>query len=268
MKNRIAWFLVAVLSVATLGNFDSAFATPSTTYWTPATSDIQPFGVYHLGIDNYFTVARKNDKGALPTDLGLTVGVLPFDKLQMEVGVDWMEPTNNALMFNAKIGTPEGKLFNNSPALNVGIFNAGTDSRDPSIDGDSRTDFNIVDIIIGKTLPFDLGRLHAGVYHGNSKTLVNVNKQGKKDNNGYMIGWDKGLKPTKDKEGNEYSKVLLAADWASGNNAIGGGGFGAYYFFNKDISLLTGPVWFNEPSSASPNANAKWVWTTQLDINF
>ena len=27
-------------------------ATPSTTYWTPATSDVQPFNVWHIGVDN------------------------------------------------------------------------------------------------------------------------------------------------------------------------------------------------------------------------
>ena len=43
---------------------------------------------------------------------------------------------------------------------------------------------------------------------------------------------------------------------------IGGGGVGLYYFFTKDISLLTGPVWFNEKE-----INGKWKWTLQLDIN-
>ena len=104
------------------------FATPSTTYWTPATTDIQPFGILHLGVDNYFTVFRKTNEGAsaFATDVGLTIGVLPFEKLQMEVGIDLLEPTDHPISFNAKIGTPEGSLFNGSPALNLGIFNVGT----------------------------------------------------------------------------------------------------------------------------------------------
>ena len=48
-----------------------------------------------------------------------------------------------------------------------------------------------------------------------------------------------------------------------GDNAIGGGGAGVYYFFTPDISLLTGPVWFNDPG-----INGRMKWTTQLDINF
>ena len=36
-----------------------AHATPSTTYWTPMTVDIQSYGVPHIGVDNYFTVFKK-----------------------------------------------------------------------------------------------------------------------------------------------------------------------------------------------------------------
>jgi len=48
-----------------------AGATPSTTYWTPATTDIQAYRVLHVGIDNYFTVQRKQDNnaGQFPADL-------------------------------------------------------------------------------------------------------------------------------------------------------------------------------------------------------
>ena len=67
----------------------------------------------------------------------------------------------------------------------------------------------------------------------------------------------------KDAAGNEYNKWTFAADYASGKNFIGGGGFGMYYFFTKDISLLTGPVWFNDHV-----INGQWKWTVQLDINF
>jgi len=72
-----------------------AHATPSTTYWTPMTLDIQSYGVTHIGVDNYFSVGNKtSDEPAInnsfATDIGLTVGVLPFEKLQMEIGVDYL----------------------------------------------------------------------------------------------------------------------------------------------------------------------------------
>jgi hypothetical protein len=232
-----------------------AFATPSTTYWTPMVMDIQAYKVGHLGIDNYFTVNKKADsgeQGAFPTDVGLTVGVLPFEKIQMEIGIDALYPSDNPYYFNAKIGAPEGALFSGAPAIQIGIFNVGTKK--------NVTDQDIVYGVIGKTIPV-LGRLSAGPYIGNSKVLVNAN--GEKENTGYMVAFDHGLMTVKDSAGNEYSKWVFAADYASGKNALGGGGFGTYYYFTKDISLLTGPVWFNEKA-----INGAWKWTTQLDINF
>lgn len=264
MKRPAVFIFMFLAALLGLGNM--AEATPSTTYWTPATTDIQPYGVLHIGIDNYFTLGRKGERGSLPTDLGLTIGVLPYEKLQLEVGADWLEPSTDPLFFNAKLGTPEGSLFEGSPALNIGIFNVGTDTKDAGRDGDGRTDFNIVDFIVGKTLPGNLGRIHIGAYRGNSKALID--KNGNKENTGVIVGWDMGIIRAKDSDGGEYHKWVFAADYASGKNYIGGGGFGVYHYFTRNISLLTGPVWFNEPAVAGSNQNAKWVWTTQLDINY
>lgn len=248
---RIETFLAILVILFTVGGI--AYATPSTTYWTPATTDIQPYGVLHIGVDNYFTVFRKaeNGGGSFPTDFGLTLGVLPFEKLQMEIGVDLLESSDYPLFLNAKLGTPENTLFNGSPALNVGIFNVGTKS--------DVTNQNIVHFMAGKTIPV-LGRLFGGYYIGNDKVLVD--KDGDEENTGFMLGFDHGFMPVKDAAGNEYNKLVLAADYASGKNAIGGGGVGLYYYFTKDISLLTGPVWFNEKE-----INGEWKWTIQLDIN-
>ncbi len=250
MKNKLTILtLLAVLMFMS----GIAHATPSTTYWTPMTVDIQPYGVLHIGVDNYFTVFRKasNGSGSFPTDFGLTMGVLPFEKLQMEVGVDLLESSNYPLYFNTKIGSPEGALFKGSPTLQLGIFNVGTKN--------NVTNQNIVHVVIGKTID-GIGRISAGPYIGNKKVLID--KNGDKENTGIMVAFDRGFMPVKDKNGNEYNKLVFAADYASGKNALGGGGFGLYYYFTKDISLLTGPVWFNEEA-----INGKWKWTVQLDIN-
>lgn len=231
----------------------TANATPSTTYWTPMTVDIQSFGVLHTGVDNYFTVLRKvkDGGGAFPTDLGLTIGVLPFDKVKMEVGVDLLESSDNPFFFNAKIGIPEDAFFTWQPTLQLGVFNVGTKS--------DVTNQDIVFGVIGKSIPV-LGRISAGAYFGNKKVLVD--KDGEKENAGFMVAYDRPFLSVKDKEGNEFSRVVFAADYASGKNAVGGGGAGLYYFFTKDICLLTGPVFFNEAA-----INGKWKWTVQLDIN-
>lgn len=227
----------------------TAFATPSTTYWTQATMDVQGFLVPHVTVDNYFTVARKGvgSRGqAFPTDFGLTMGVLPFDKLNLELGFDWLEPTDHPLFLNAKLGIPEKALFAESPGLNIGIFGVGTETSGPG-----RTDQNIMDVVVGKTIPY-VGRLHVAYYLGN-KPALELGDSGR-DHQGFMVAYDRWL--IKD-------RLMLAADYASGKNAIGGGGVGLYFFFTPQIDLLVGPVWFNDHS-----INGRMKWTTQLDINF
>lgn len=231
-----------------------SIATPSTTYWTPCVYDIQPYGVWHLGVDDYFSTLGT-DVGAFSTDVGLTVGILPYQNFQMEVGIDYLGGTAamapvNPVYFNAKIGTPPDSLFAGSPALNLGIFNVGTNK--------GVTDQNIWHFVAGRPTPF--GRIHGGYYVGNESLLVDGT--GKKANSGYMIGFDKGFMPAKDAAGTEFNRFMIAADYASGNNAFGGGGIGLYTYFTPSISFLTGPVVFNDKT-----LNGSWKWTTQLDIN-
>jgi hypothetical protein len=244
--------VLLVGSVCCVLGVSSAYATPSSTFWTPCTTDVQPFGKWHITYDSYSTVGRTGtDKGDFPTDLGLTVGVLSWEKLNLEVGFDLLEPTDDPLFFNAKLGTPEGSLFKGSPALNVGIFNVGTKS--------GVTDFQIVDFLVGKTLPHNLGRLFAGVYVG-SDTLRSA--QGDVEDTGWMVGYDKGFWTAKQGD-REFNRFVVAADYASGKNVIGGGGVGLYVYFTPDIDLLVGPVWFNDA-----RLNGDYKWTVQLDINF
>lgn len=264
MQNRlkITWMILLFVSAGGM-----AHATPSTTYWTPAIIDIQSFGVVHAGVDNYFSAGKNsqienNPVTAFPTDMGLTMGVLPFEKIQMEIGIDVLEPQYYPVLFNAKIGAPEDTLFKYCPAIQFGLFDVGIHTKNNTKGGaiQPRNDYNIMYGLIGKTIPY-LGRIHGGYYYGNKGALVDGN--GNKGNNGFMLAFDHGFFPVKNEKGeDEYNKVVLAADYASGKNYIGGGGFGIYYFFTKDISLLAGPVWFNDET-----INGKWKITVQLDVN-
>lgn len=248
---KLAAVAAALVALAS----SSALATPTGTFWTPMSMDIQSYKVVHLGIDNYFTIGKKassGEQGAYPTDLGLTLGVLPLEKIQMEVGIDANYPTDYPYSFNAKIGAPEDALFKLSPALQVGLYGVGTK--------DKVTNLNIIYGVIGKSIP-EVGRISVGPYTGNKDLLKNA--VGKKENNGFMVAFDRGFIPAKDAAGAEYNKIVFAADYASGKNAVGGYGFGINYYFTKDISLLTGPVFFNEKA-----ISGAWKWSTQLDINF
>ena len=241
--------LVAVTAAMVALASTSAMATPSTQIWIPST-DVQAYKTLHLGIDNYVRAERKDDgtRDSNVYDLGLTAGVLPFEKVQMEVGVDYIvngtSYDNHPLYFNAKLGTPENSLFDQSPALAIGGYNFGTKS--------DLTDQNIVYALAAKTLPV-VGRISAGYFTGNDKVLLDEN--GKKENDGLLLSWDRTMSEISD-------KLWFAVDYQGGDSAMGALSFGASWAFSKNVSLIVGYDIYNNDKIAGKN-----TFTTQLDIN-
>jgi hypothetical protein len=241
-----------------------SLATPSTQIWIPST-DIQPFKVLHLGLDNYFRasgdgrlVAGERDPNVY--DAGLTVGVLPTEKVQAEVGVDYLvngtDYDGHPFYFNLKVGSPENTLFTNAPAVAVGGFNFGTNSKK---DSPLRTDQNLVYGLLAKTAPAigavpSLGRFSAGYYVGNEDVLLGTD--GDKANTGILLSWDRAMPEISD-------KLWLAVDYQGGGNALSGLSFGAAWAFSKNVSVIVGYDMWDEKSLAGSN-----TFTTQLDINF
>ncbi|MBI2844189.1 MAG: hypothetical protein HYX78_12380 [Armatimonadetes bacterium] len=244
MKTCLCSLVAAAFAVAVSST--GVVATPSTTYWTPCTIDIQPRGLTHITYDTYARLGSPSDDpvAQFPADYGLTWGVTFRSRLAAEYGIDYLSPADDPLFFNAKIGYPEGALSKNAPAVQLGFFNFGTKS--------DVTNQNVIHLIVGKSLPNGAGRLAASFYVGNKDVLKS--SAGEKENTGFMIAYDRVLVP---------DKFIFAADYASGDNAIGAGGFGLYYLFAKNASILVGPVWFNDK-----DINGKMKWTAQLDVNF
>jgi len=246
--------LAMAMTVAATG---VALATPSTQIWIPST-DVQAFGTVHLGIDNYLRVSKNADGSPQPnvTDLGITVGVLPFEKLQLEVGVDYLVYGNgdavsngsqldsHPFYFNAKLGTPEDSLFKYSPAIAVGGYNFGTKT--------DVTDQNIIYGLVAKTLPV-VGRLSAGYYVGNSMVLND--RDGKNENHGVLLSWDRTMSEISD-------KLWAAIDYQGGDNSMGALSFGIAWAFTKNVSLIVGYDIYNDSVMGGKN-----TITTQLDIN-
>jgi hypothetical protein len=274
MKKMIrASILAMTLTLAATG---MALATPSTQIWIPST-DIQPYKTLHLGIDNYFR-ASGVAKGSTATrdwnvmDIGLTAGVLPFEKLQMEVGIDYLtiagDPNDNHPVFgNFKIGTPEESLFNYSPAIAVGMYNIGpTQSGAPAgtLSNAAATvcGQNIVYGLVAKTLPAigpvpSLGRISAGGYYGSKRALVDTRlDDSKAQNTGVLISWDRTMSEISD-------KLWMAVDYMSGNNVNGAVNVGLSWAFAKNVSVIFGYDIYKEKALAGNN-----TFTTQLDINF
>jgi hypothetical protein len=232
------------------------FSTPSTQIWIPST-DFQKWKTMHLGLDNYIRTSKIDGiRGAGMFDIGLTTGLLPFEKFQGEIGVDYLSMGDShyddfPIYFNAKIGFPEGAIFKGSPALALGAYNIGLKK--------NLTDYNIIYGLIAKTIPF-LGRVSAGYYTGNDKVLVDENLN--KANSGLLLSWDRTMSEISD-------KLWLAVDYQGGKNYLGALSFGASWAFSKNVSVIFGyDIYNNKKAYYNTNNQNANTFTAQVDINF
>lgn len=244
----------------------SAMATPSTQIWIPST-DVKAFKDIHIDIDNYMRFSPKPEAGPNYYNIGLSAGVLPFENIKLEVGVDMLMSSlqddnafdNHPFYFNAKLGTPEDAFgIKGLPSFAIGAYNLGTFDK-PEVGASTRQ--NIVYGLVGKTLPV-VGRLSVGGYHGSKRALALPGNEN--NNSGVMASWDRSMPEISD-------KLWLAADYMSGNNANGAVSVGGSWAFNKNVSLIVGVVFFNpfyNPSQGEGIPGGKPALTTQLDIAF
>ncbi|HCJ67499.1 MAG TPA: hypothetical protein DHV62_09345 [Elusimicrobia bacterium] len=246
-RNFLFWFLIFTINCG-LSTINCLYATPSTHIWAPAT-DIQPYKKFHLTADFYVPV-KENDNGswAAPvTNFGFTLGVLPYEKIQAEVGFDHIAGYGSAdsypFYFNAKIGTPEDSLKKGVPAFVFGTYALGTKK--------DITDYNIFYYKFAKTLP-KIGKFSAGYYSGNEKLLLDTD--GKADNGGILIAWEKVVSEISD-------KLWVCVDYQGGKNSFGALNLGFSWAFSSNTSVIFAYDIYN-------NSSIKPTYTTQVDINF
>ena len=261
--NKVAKVLMQAM-VLTIAATGVAKATPSTQIWIPST-DVQAYKTFHLGIDNYIRADRNATGGrdANVYDIGPVVGFLPFEKLQGELGFDFLgnatEPNDNhPWSGNIKLGTPEDSLFKYSPAIAVGGYNLGP-ALGKGVAPSVVSGQNIVYGLVARTLPAmgavpSLGRVSAGYYRGSEKALVDTS--GNAANDGVLLSWDRTMTEISD-------KLWMAVDYQGGNNADGALSFGTSWNFAKNVSVIFGYDVYTKKSLAGQN-----TFTTQLDINF
>jgi hypothetical protein len=249
-KNILTGLILLLIAAGTL------HSTPSTQLWIPST-DFQPFGKVHLGFDNYLRLKNSGvTRGGTIFCAGITVGVLPFKKLQAEVGADYYTMSDPLYdkypaLFNVKVGLPEDALFKNSPSIAVGVYNIGTKK--------GLTNYNMAYGLIAKTIPV-IGRISVGYYFGNEKVLLDA--AGKADNQGLLISWDRSMSEISD-------KLWMAVDYQGGKNCFGSLNFGFSWAFSKNVSaILAYDIWNDKNvlyNSKDQNLNSV---TIQVDINF
>ena len=256
MKRQIRQIILSVSFLLICINI-IVTGTPSTQIWIIST-DFQKFKTFHLGIDNYLRLENQayHSRGAGIFDCGLTAGVLPFKKLQAEIGVDYINMGDgiydtNPVYFNAKIGTPEGALFKGSPAITIGGYNFGTKN--------NLTNYNVAFALIAKTIPI-IGRVSAGYYYGNEKLLVDENN--KKSNSGILLSLDRQMTEISD-------KLWMAVDYQSGRSYLGALNAGFSWSFSSNVSVIFAYDIYNDKNVYynSKDLNLNTI-TMQLDINF
>jgi len=248
-------FPAALLAWALLASVASA--TPSTQVWIPST-DVQPYKTVHLNFDACLRAATNGDgtRTGPVVSIGPTFGVLPFRKLQAEIGFDAIsaggDGDRHPFYLHAKLGTPEDALFRGSPALAVGGYNFGTRSGDAR-NGEITTKQDVFYALAARTLP-GIGRISAGYFAGNRKALLDG--EGRPDEKGLLLSWDRTLTEISD-------RLWVSVDYQSGDSALGAVSFGASWAFAKNASVLLGYDVYNEERTGG-----KDTVTLQVDINF
>ncbi|QOX80307.1 hypothetical protein FY034_15640 [Trichlorobacter lovleyi] len=266
MKSVRSMILAAAL---TLSFASAALATPTGQIWIPS-PDAKGFkdATVNLTYTGRFSQKSAADAGASSYDVGAVVGVLPFENLKLEIGVDYLTSNlqqdawfdNHPIYFNAKLATPEDAFgIKGMPAFAVGIYNMGTYDK-PEVNGSTRQ--NIAYGLVGKTFPV-IGRLSAGGYIGSERALA-TQENPKNNNTGVMASWDRSMTEISD-------KLWLAVDYMSGNNANGALSVGGSWTFTKNVTLALGVITFNpfyKTSNGEAIPGGKPAFTTQLYVNF
>ncbi len=255
VRSRARAAIVRDHAVILLGLLGAAVAAPdagataSTHIWAPST-DVQRFNSLHVTSDLYVPVERGASGDRLPsvTNLGLTWGVLPFKKVNLELGVDHKTGygvlDSYPVYFNGKLGIPENAFSGLLPALAVGIFDAGTKRE--------ATDDNVAYAKAAKTLE-PVGRVSIGYFSGSRKLLLDVN--GRRDNAGILAAWERMVPEISD-------RLWLCVDYMGTKSAYGTLNLGGSWKFANGMTLLLGYDIYNE-SRISPN-----TFTIQADVDF
>lgn len=230
----------------------SVCATATTHIWGPS-ADVQGFNLWHLTTDVY--IAVEDDEGgnqiAPVTNLGLTVGILPLEKVNMELGFDHKSGLGSADDYpwygNVKIGIPETAFGAFFPALAFGAYDIGTKS--------DMTNYNVIYAKAAKALKFgavDLGRLSVGYFTGNEDLMLD--SSGDSDESGIMAAWERTMSELSD-------KLWLCVEYMGTDSAYGSLNVGAAWKVASNVGVLAGYTIYN-------NENLANTATIQIDIDF
>jgi hypothetical protein len=251
MKRSIVPVLLVLALSGCLAWGTNAHATATTHIWAPST-DVQAYGLWHITADMYLAVKNDAAGNRVPsiTNLGLTVGVLPFKRINLELGVDHKTGfgalDNYPMYGNAKIGILEGAFGNGSPSAAVGVFDVGTKA--------GRTDFDVIYGEVARTFSargVSLGRLSAGYFMGNGNLLLD--RKGTKDSAGLLAAWERTMTEVSD-------KLWLCVEYMGTESLYGTLNVGGSWKFANNVSMIAGYDIFNNDDLVN-------TVTVQVDID-
>ena len=255
--------VIALLMTGLLHNF--ATAGPTAQINIPST-DAKGFQELSISVNNYTRFSSRTDAGTNLYSSGFNTGLLPFEKIKLEIGADYSTTGQNSwsdnhpFTFNSKLASAEDAFISGLPAFAVGVYNLGTYDK-PEVNGSTRQ--NILYGLAAKTVPV-FGRLTVGGYYGSERALATKGNP-RNNNSGLMASWDRTITEISD-------NLWFGADYMSGNNANGEISVGASWSFSKQVCLLIGMVWYNpfyklSASDGGELPGGKPAFTTQLTIN-
>ncbi len=240
--------MAAAAAVVALAS-GSAYAGPTGQINIPSV-DAKGLKEVTINVSNNVRFSTDNDAGPNLYDVGVVTGLLPFEKIKLEVGADYGTTgvaTKQPMTYNVKLATAEDALFTGLPAFAIGGYNLG--NADPAAFSNAQ---NVYYGLAAKTFG-KAGRFSVGGYVGDKAVLVNA--AGDKDNTGVLASWDRTISEVSD-------KLWVGVDYMSGNNGDGEFSVGGSWAFSKQITLLSGVTFYNEKATGG-----KTAFTTQLSIN-
>jgi hypothetical protein len=247
--------LIKILPTVVISTFilvsEPVWSTGTTHIWAPST-DVQAYKLWHITGDFYLPSQKDAIGNRLPTvtNIGLTVGILPFKKINAEIGFDHKSGLgiidNYPLYGNFKVGLPENTFGKFIPALAAGIFDIGTKK--------DRTDYDVIYSKLAKSINVkgsSLGRFSLGYFAGNKKLLLD--DKGQKDNSGLLIAWERTMSEISD-------KLWICMEYMGTKSAYGSFNFGASWKFAPNVALIGGYDLYN-------NTDLPDTFTLQVDID-
>jgi hypothetical protein len=250
--SRASTIILAVAIITSGWMATRTMATATTHIWGPS-ADIQPFKVWHITSDLYVPVQYDQSGARIPTvtNVGLTVGILPFKKFGAEIGFDHKSGLGSLdsypLYGNVKFGVPEGWLGKWTPAIAAGVLDLGTRK--------NFTDYNVFYVKAAQTLSCrraNLGKLSLGYFTGNKRLLLD--ESGEKDNAGILAAWERTMTEVSD-------KLWVCLEYMGSHSGYGTTNFGASWKFAPTVAVVIGYDMFNNKALAN-------TATVQVDIDF